>query len=401
MEATYKLLYDELRQATRASDADCRVVASRLAEEVGRICTESQRIQASGEVNMWAENLARHRLDQCLKYYKSGHRQGRIELHSTLSAIIYRYINPSKGHTSYQARLTLIEDFLQGFYMESLNVFRRETLCEPDYQPRSMLQLAEYMAFSERYGKRRIPLPYGRSQQLIILRVQTFSQQQPQEALVDLEQAAEGSSDSDDVRGNISMQQVREKMVAEDAEPAEDSLREKVAQELMEYLETRQQYDCANYFVLRLQDMSASDIEEVLGLSSRERDYLQQRFKYHLIRFSMSHNWELVHQWLQADLDNNLGLLPHEWELFQEKLTDKQLELLEMKQEKIQDSSIAKELGCTLSQMNRQWSKLLEQAWDMRNRPSARIEAAEETASRKRRQSKQPLGAKAQIAVEE
>lgn len=389
MEATFKLLYDELRKATRASDADCQGIASRLAEEVERICTESQRIQASGEVKLWAENLARHRLDQCLKYYKHGHRQGRIELHSTLSAIIYRYITPSKGHSSYQARLTLIEDFLQGFYMESLNVFRRETQCEPDYQPKTLLQLAEYMAFSERYGKRRIPLPYGRSQQLIILRVQTFSQQQPQEALVDLEQAAEGSAtEGDDARSNASMQQVREQMVAQDVEPAEDSLREKVVQELMAYLEERQQYDCANYFVLRLQDMSASDIEEILGLTPRERDYLQQRFKYHLIRFSMSHQWELVHQWLQADLDNNLGLLPHEWELFQERLTDKQIELLEMKQEQLHDSSIAKSLGCTVAQMNRQWSKLLEQAWEMRNRPSARVEAARESEARSRLRTK-------------
>lgn len=383
MEATFKLLYDELRTATRASEADCRGVANRLAAEVERICAESQRIQSSGEVQLWAENLARHRLDQCVKYYKHGKRQGRIELHSTLSAIIYRYISPSKGHASYQSRLTLIEDFLQGFYMESLNVFRRETQSEPDYQPRTLLQLAEYMAFSERYGKRRIPLPYGRSQQLIILRVQTFSQQQPQEALVDLEQAAEGSSaDGDDVRGGASIQQVREQMVAQDAEPAEDSLREKVVHELLAYLEERQQYDCSNYFVLRLQDMSASDIEEVLGITSRERDYLQQRFKYHLIRFSMSHQWELVHQWLQADLDNNLGLLPHEWELFQERLTDKQIELLEMKQARFDDSAIAKNIGCTLAQVSRQWSKLLEQAWEMRNRPSARVEAARESEAR-------------------
>ncbi len=379
METTFDLLYDELRKATRASEANCRAVASRLAEEVERICTESQRIQDSGEVKMWARNLARHRLDQCLKYYKVGHRQGRVELHSTLSAIIYRYVTPAKAHASYQARLTLIEDFLQGFYMEGLNVFRRETQVAETFQPRTLLELSEYMAFTERYAKRRIPLSYGRSQQLIILRVQTFSQQQPQEALVDLEQAAEGSSsENETARGNASLAKVREQMVAQDEEPAEDALREKVVQELLGYLEARQQNDCANYFVLRLQDMSASEIEQVLGLTPRERDYLQQRFKYHLIRFSMSHQWELVHQWLEADLENNLGLLPHEWDIFQDRLNTKQADILRMKQGQVQDSAIAKNIGCTVAQMNRQWSKMLEQAWDLRNRPASKAQIAAE-----------------------
>lgn len=371
METTFNLLYDELKRATRASDTNCTAVSSRVAAEVDRICIESQRIQSSGQVDVWAANLARHRLQQCLKYYHLGSRQGRLELHSTLSAVIYRYITPSKAQMSYQARLTLIEDFLQGFYMEALNVLRRECQVTEVYQPKTLLELSEFMAFTERYAKRRIPLPYRRSQQLIILRVQTFSQQQPQEAFVDLELAAEGGSSDDDARGNASLQRVREQMVANEAEPSEDSLRQRVMQELMSYLEERQQQDCVDYFTLRLQDMSASEIESVLGLTPRERDYLQQRFKYHLIRFSLSHQWELVHQWLEADLENNLGLLPHQWEVFQHKLNPKQAELLRLKLEHHNDSTIAQSLGCTVSQMQRLWSKLLEQAWDLRNRATS------------------------------
>lgn len=374
MESTFDLLYNELRQLTRASEPHCRQVATRVAAEVERICHESQRIQSSGQIETWATNLARHRLQQCLKYYRLGSRQGRVELHSTLSAVIYRYITPAKGQATYQARLTLIEDFLQGFYMEALNVFRRENQAAEDYQPKSLLELAEYMAFTERYAKRRIPLPYRRSQQLIILRVQTFSQQQPQEAFVDLEQAAEGGTlEGEDARASASMQQVREQMVAQDAEPAEDSLRQKVIQELTLYLEERQQHDCVNYFTLRLQDMSAGEIELVLGLTPRERDYLQQRFKYHLIRFSMSHQWELVHEWLEADLENNLGLLPQQWRVFQDRLNPRQVELLRLKQQHLNDSAIAQTLGCTVAQMNRQWSKLLEQAWDLRNRSTSGV----------------------------
>jgi hypothetical protein len=368
VEAIYKLLYSELKQSTRSSDHNCRDVATRLAEEVTRICSESRRIQDSGEVDAWSNTLARHRLKQCLEYYQLGSHRGRVELHSTLSAVVYRYITPPQVQSSYQARLTLIEDFLQGFYIESLNAFRRENQLSATYSPRSLLELAEYMSFTERYGKRRIPLAGRRSQQLIILRAQTYSQQQPPETMVDMEQVAEGSSgDSEHGRSMASVPQVREQMMAQEPELSEDALRHTVITELMQYLEERDQQDCANYFSLRLQDLPANEIESILGLNSRQRDYLQQRFKYHLIRFALSHHWELVHQWLEADLERNFGLTPQQWKQFQGNITPQQKELLHLKQKGLADVAIAKTLGCTPTQLQKQWSKLLEQAWEIRN----------------------------------
>jgi DNA-binding protein Fis len=364
----FELLFNELRRTTQATERDCKEVATRLEAEVIRICTESKRIQASGDVESWATTLARHRLKQCLKYYQLGSRRGRIELHSTLSAVIYRYITPPQVQSSYQARLSLIEDFLQGFYIESHNAFRRENQMASDYRPRSLLQLAEYMAFTERYGKRRIPLPGRRSQQLIILRAQTFSQQQPPELSVDMEQAAEGgSSETEHTWNAASVHQVREQMVAQEPETEEASLRQTVIQELMEYLESRNQEDCADYFALRLQDLPANEIEALLGLSPRQRDYLQQRFKYHLIRFALSHHWELVHQWLEADLERNFGLTPQQWKQLESEITPQQSDLLRLKREGNSDKAIAQILGCTNAQLQKQWSKLLEQAWEIRN----------------------------------
>jgi hypothetical protein len=368
VEAIFELLYNELRQSTSATQQSCRDVAGRLANEVTRICNESNRIQTSGDVESWAKSLANHRIKQVLSYYKLGSHRGRVELQSTLSAIVYRYISPSQAPASYQARLTLIEDFLQGFYVEALNAFRRENLIETAYRPRSLLELAEYMAFTERYGKRRIPLPGRRSQQLIILRAQTFSQQQPPETSVDMDTAAEGGTpESDSTWNDAAIQQVREMMVASEPEPLEANLRDTVVEELFTYLEERQQSECADYFTLRLQDLPTSEIEEFLNLTPRQRDYLQQRFKYHLIRFALSHRWELVHQWLEADLERNLGLTPQEWQLFQEKMTSQQRELLELKQQGKSTGEIAQALSCTVTQVEKRWFKLLELAWDIRN----------------------------------
>ncbi|QKD81862.1 heterocyst differentiation protein HetZ [Thermoleptolyngbya sichuanensis A183] len=368
MEAIFNLVFNELKQCTRASEQNCRDVASRITGEVARICSESKRIQSSGEVDAWSVALARHRLKQCLKYYQLGSRRGRVDLHSTLSAVVYRYITPPQVQSSYQARLGLIEDFLQIFYIEAINAFRRENQLAPSYSPRTALDLAEYMAFTERYGKRRIPLPGRRSQQLIILRAQTFSQQQPPETMVDMEQAAEGATgETDQSRSGAPMQQVREQMVAQEPEVEEDSLRHTVVAELLSYLEERQQKDCADYFTLRLQDLPTQEIEKILGLTPRQRDYLQQRFKYHLIRFAMSHHWELVHQWLEADLERNLGLTPQQWDELLSRLSTTQQEMLKLKQQGRPDGAIAQSLGCTATQVQKQWSKLLELAWEIRN----------------------------------
>lgn len=368
METIFQLLLDELKKSTRASEQNCRDVALRLTAEVTRICTESKRIQASGEVETWAVTLAQHRLQQCLHYYQLGSKQGPLELHSTLSAIVYRYITPPQVQSSYQARLELIKDFLQGFYLEALNAFRRETQLPETYRPRTLLELAEYMAFTERFGKRRIPLPRGRSQQLIILRAQTFSHQQPHETSVDIEQAAEGgSTESDQTWNDATVKRVREAMVGGVATDESDSLRQAVVAELMAYLEERDQKDCADYFALRLQDLPTHEIEAILGLTPRQRDYLQQRFKYHLLRFAMGHRWELVHQWLEADLERNLGLPPQQWQAFLGEIGSDQQRLLKLKQQGLSDSAIAQALGSTAAQVQKRWFKLLELAWEIRN----------------------------------
>lgn len=368
VEVIFQLLFKELKQSTKASEQNCHDVATRITAEVNRICSESKRIQASGAVESSAMTLARHRLQQCLRYCDLGSNRGRVELHSTLSAIIYRYINPPQKQLSYQGRLTIIEDFLQSFYLEALNAFRRENELGPTYRPQSLLELSEYMAFTERYGKRRIPLP-GRQQQLIILRAQTFSQHQPPETSVDIEQAAEGSAnEADGSWEEPAVQQLRSAMATQpEPEPEEDTLRSVVITELLNYLEERQQTDCADYFSLRLQDMSAQEIESVLGLTPRQRDYLQQRFKYHLIRFALLHRWELVHEWLEASLHSNLGLTPQQWLTYIAQLDDKQRSILELKQQGQPEEKIAKTLGLSLAQLQKRWFKILEQAWEIRN----------------------------------
>ncbi|MCT7949722.1 HetZ-related protein [Ancylothrix sp. C2] len=362
------LIIKELHDKISSSSRSVPEVALRLAREIERICSKSPRIQNSGEVRSWQQVLARHRVQKCLHYYQKGSKQGRVELHSNLSSMVYRHVAPLRSRLGFQGRYNLIEDFLQGFYIESLRAFRRENQLPENYQPRTQLELAEYMAFTEQFAKRRISLGRG-AQQLIVLRAQGFANNQPEETVLDIEQAVEfpKGEEAESQNRSHAAQQVREQMVADTVDPAEAVLRDRVVAELVEYLEAQGQKDCVDYLVLKLQDLAAQEIDEILGLTARQRDYLQQRFKYHVEKFARSHNWKLVHQWLGADLDQNLGMAPQQWQAFISKLSPEDRQLMELKRSGLNDAEISKTLKCTAKQLQKRWTQLLNQAWETRN----------------------------------
>lgn len=372
-----KFLLVEFQADLPDPSTSIKTVVRRIAAEVERICTKSDRIQTSGQIQTWQLTLARHRMQKCLTYYRLGSRRGRVELHSRLSAMVYRQIAPARANLGFQARYALIEDFLQGFYIEVMKNFRKENGLIETYTPRTRIELAEYMAFADQYAKRRIALPGRRSQQLVVLRAQGFANRQPQETTMDIELAMEASKGDDaDIHARSPlMQQVRDQMVSDATDPAESVLRDRVIQELMAYLEVQGQSDCVDYLTLKLQDLSVPEIDDILGLKPRERDYLQQRFKYHVEKFARSHRWQLVHQWLGADLDQNLGMSQSQWETFLLQLTPDQRLLLQLKYEQVgekaiaqrSDQDIAKALNCTPKQVQKRWVKLLEMAWQFRN----------------------------------
>lgn len=352
-------------------------VSRRLAQEVDRICRMSDRIQTSGDVNHWQMALIRHRIDKCLGYYQLGSHQGRVELHSTLSSIVYRHIAPGSSNLTFQARYGLLEDFMQNFYIEVLKAFRREHTLSDTYSPRTQLELAEYMAFSEQYAKRRISIRGRQPQQLIVLRAQAFSRRQPSETAIDMALVTEGAKSEEaepHARSSV-MQQVREKMTAEAQDPGDAVMRDRVIKTLIQYFKEQDQQECIDYLVLKLQDCSATEIDEILGISSRERDYLQQRFKYHVEKFAQQYEWELVHQWLGANLDAYLGMTPEEWDGFWAMLPAELRALVDHKRRQQQeptysDEAISKALGWTPKKVNRNWSKLLKLAWQHRNQSS-------------------------------
>jgi hypothetical protein len=369
-ESLMDLLCQEMQSQVKASVGCVQAIANRISREVERICDKSSRIQTSGQVMSWQITLARHRLQKCLRYYQLGSKQARVELHSSLGAIVYRHVTVSGSELGFDARYSLIEDFLQAFYIEAIKAFRRENELSEEYTPRTQLQLAEYMAFTEQYAKRRINLPGGANQQLIVLRAQGFARRQPQETTVDIEMAVDSAKteEAESYQRSLAVQQIRSQMIAKpNFDPSEESERDRVITELMKYLESQGQSDCMDYLSLKLQDLSAPEIDQILGLTSRQRDYLQQRFKYHVEKFAKQHQWQLVHQWLGAGLEHKLGLSSPQWEVFWCQLTPQQQQIFNLKTARQTDSAIAKLVQCTPKQLQKRWTQMLELAWAIRN----------------------------------
>lgn len=371
-EVLAETMFAELEAALKFKPSSGRAVTMRIAREIERICEKSNRIQNSGEVRSWQLSLARHRLQKSLQYYKFGSKQGRVELHSLLASMVYRHIASFAANLNFQGRYNLIEDFLQGFYIECLRAFRREHDVDASYTPKTKLELAEYMAFTEQYAKRQIGLPGRNRQRLIVLRAQSFAKGQPPETSLDIEMAVESakSEEAESHSRSAAVHQVREQMVSEAVDPSEAVLRDRVISELVEYLQSQGQQECIDYLRLKLKDYQACDIDKKLGLTSRERDYLQQRFKYHVEKFARSQNWKLVHEWLGADLDQKLGMTTQRWEEFQQKLSNEERQLLQMKRAGETDKAIAAVIECTPKQVQKRWAKLLDLAWSFRNSDS-------------------------------
>ncbi|AFW94161.1 HetZ-related protein [Dolichospermum sp. UHCC 0684] len=365
-----QLLSHEMQSQVKSATSGVQDVVGRIAKEVERICDKSSRIQNSGQIQSWQITLGRHRLQKCLRYYQLGSKQGRVELHSSLGAIVYRHVTVAGSDLGFEARYNLIEDFLQAFYIEAIKAFRRETELPENYTPRTQLQVAEYMAFTEQYAKRRINLPGGANQQLIVLRAQGFARRQPQETTVDIEMAVDSAKteEAESYQRNVAVQQIRSQMIAKPGfDPSEESERNRVITELMKYLESQGQSDCMNYLTLKLQDLSAPEIDQILGLTSRQRDYLQQRFKYHVEKFAKQHQWQLVHQWLGAGLEHKLGLSSQQWDIFWHQLTPQQQQIFELKTACQSDLLISKAVQCTPKQLQKRWTQMLELAWSIRN----------------------------------
>ena len=244
-------------------------ILRRCQAEAQRICAASPRIQKSGAIAHWENEHTQIRWRKIQKLGKFPVSQQLKLSNSRLKekALSYEFPADSFG------------DFLQNFHIEALRAFRREFELG-SYSPKSRLQTAEFFVFCDRYASRKILGGIC----LIRRRALDFLYRLPREISCEIEAAAEWPDELSAWGGMIYKAYVRAAQEAEGEKGAAGDRAELIS-ELIKYLEARKQTDCITYLRLVLADVPFSEIYEILGLTRRQRDHLQQKLRYYVTQF--------------------------------------------------------------------------------------------------------------------
>jgi hypothetical protein len=272
----------------------------------------------------------------------------------------------------------LLEEFLQEFCMDAMRIFRRESALTGKYQPSSRLEKAEFFTFWEHYAKRTIHFSKN-SQTIVRLRAQGFIKARAEWreipiAFNSIDKAIEeGLSASE---GGL-LQCVREEVSGQPLETESDAIDAlSIVMDLEKWLLDRGHPECVEYLKLRMEDAGVEKIEKKMGLTKRQRDYLQQKFRYHTDKFLLSDPyWRSVHCYLGAPIEDRLGLSRTEWEsvvvgvLSQDNSgldVEIVVSVIENIQKEMSDEAIAEVSGCTPHKAYRIRAKLLQAAKETR-----------------------------------
>jgi DNA-binding CsgD family transcriptional regulator len=149
----------------------------------------------------------------------------------------------------------------------------------------------------------------------------------------------------------------------------QQSLRDKVLQEFLTYLEQEVEPAAAAWLKLHLQGQSQEVIAQQLNLTVNQVYRLREKISYHATRvFGFKQEHELVGTWLGTSLvEHNLGLTLEQWQILWESLTPVQQKILEKLKAKQSFETIAKALNLKSNQVMGEWSKIYLAAQKLRN----------------------------------
>ncbi|MCU0527462.1 MAG: HetZ-related protein 2 [Elainella sp. Prado103] len=149
----------------------------------------------------------------------------------------------------------------------------------------------------------------------------------------------------------------------------QQTMRNKVLQEFLAYLNQEVEPAAAEWLKLHLQGQSQETIAQTLGLTVNQVYRLREKISYHAIRvFGFKHESALVGSWLGTSLlEHNLGLTPEQWQVLWQQLTPLQQKIVECLKSGQSMELIAKGLNLRVNQVMGEWSKIYLLAQKIRN----------------------------------
>ena len=177
-------------------------------------------------------------------------------------------------------------------------------------------------------------------------------------------------TDDSENRVNLLDSQAVTEYVEEQNREEQQLLRKEVKQEFEDYLQENENLgeDAVTWLRLYLQGKSQDEIAKKLNKPIKEVYRLREKISYHAVRvFALKNKPELIDNWLGVSIkEHNLGLTPSKWEELQEKLTEKQLKILNYLKAEVAVDVIAQKLKMRTHQVMGEWTKIYLAAQSLR-----------------------------------
>lgn len=154
----------------------------------------------------------------------------------------------------------------------------------------------------------------------------------------------------------------------EQAWEEQQTLRDNIKREFSSYLAEEVDPIAAQWLELHLQGQSQEAIARTLDRPIKEIYRLREKISYHAVRvFTLKGHPELVMTWLGTSLEQNLGLLPNQWDQFWSSLTPEQQVIVRDFKQKRKIEAIAQDLKLKPNQIMGEWTKIYLSAQNFRN----------------------------------
>ena len=169
-------------------------------------------------------------------------------------------------------------------------------------------------------------------------------------------------TDDSDNRVNLVDSQAVAEYLEEQEQLEQQLLRHEVKEKFEEYLRENENLGehAVTWLRLYLQGKSQDEIAKSLNKPIKEVYRLREKISYHAVRvFALKNKPELIDNWLGVSIkEHNLGLTPNKWEELQNKLTEKQLKILELRKTGVAFDAIAQQLKMRTHQVMGEWTKI-------------------------------------------
>lgn len=337
------------------SEYDKSVLSQRVIQITDDIIKNSSYVNNSNREDIY-NRLLEKRL-RLIKFYHADKRNSFNYLNNKWRSLLLKsiYFNTSTDAVSN------VDNFISDFFYQSIKRFK-----DRYYADKTTTIDAEMLAFAELYAQTNIRTKSGRYL-LIKMRYNTFCLKNSKcvEDSIAFDEISE--IETNDNAQLAILAEINKKHSYSENETTK-LFNKYVYDKFLDYLRILPSNEnCVKYLRLYVEkEIGTPEITKILRLTHRQGDRLQQKIRYHAIKFASRVEWQLIHDWLSIPI-STLGLSRDKWLLLMGELSEKDLEILRLRSIGESADAITSRLKISTFKIDVAWERILIKAAELRN----------------------------------